>query len=387
MANLHQRFIQIIFLTFLIGNSVFTPNIHAESFVIESADHKNSLSFSFISQLRLIYEHLDRRVNIAADDKFKMESRRIRFIFGGTILDSELSYKLQLSIAPGSLELLDIYFNYKFKSGLQLRYGQFKTPFTSYRMNPFKLLHFSDWALVSKYFGAERQMGLAAHNGYNRDQNKNYIVGIFTGANARSSHGIGMAEIFDTEIANPSDLTDPGPSAEFHPEIFVYLSHAGSFSQGIRHGYKICFSAAWDFDPAQREDFGGRFAPEFYYYYKDISFFSAYYWGLAEIRADKSRPALSGYIVELAYRISAFTEISLRYAGVETDSEFRRRYEQYHLAEPPRLIYDRELTAGLNIDLLEKSLVWQNDFSWLKTTDEFETRDNYRVRSQLQLEF
>ena len=377
----------IFFMTIFLGNSLFSIPIKAESFTIESPDHKNSLSFSFISQLRLVYDHLDQTYDSPSDDKFKMEARRIRFLFSGTIVDSDLSYKLQLSTAPGSLEFLDLYFNYKFKSGMQLRYGQFKTPFTSYRMNSFKQLHFSDWAIVSKYFGAERQMGLAMHNGFNKAKQLNYIFGIFTGANARASHAIGVAEFFGTEIDNPSDLSDPGPSAEFHPEIFVYLSHSGELSVDYHHGYKICFSAAWDLDPSNREDFSSRFAPEIIYYYKNLTLMAVGYWGLAEVYPDVERHILSGLLLELACRVCKTGELSIRYADVQGDRDYIDDYQHYYLADAPIFDYDKELTLGLNVDLFEKTLVWQNDVSWLRKSDALDTRDNYRARSQLQLEF
>ena len=387
MKYILQKSILVFFLTICFLGSAFCINARAESFIVESSDHQNSLSFSFISQLRLVYDHLDKTLDKPSDDRLKMEVRRLRFIFSGTILDSDLSYKLQLSTAPGSLEFLDFYFNYKFKNGMQLRYGQFKTPFTSYRMNSFKQLHFSDWAIVSKYFGAERQMGLALHNGYNSSKKLNYIFGIFTGANARASHGIGVAEYFGTDLENPSDLSDPGPSAEFHPELFVHLSHSGKLSQDYPHGYKICFSAAWDLDPAEREDFSSRFAPEIIYYCKNLTIMAIGYWGLAEVYPDTYRHILSGFLGEIAYRVCTIGEVSIRYAEVRADQDYALDYQHYQILDGPVFDSDRELTVGFNIDLFDKTLVLQNDISWLRFEDARITRDNYRARSQFQLEF
>ena len=73
--------------------------------------------------------------------------------------------------------------------------------------------------MVTRYFGAERQIGLVMHNGYEKHGAFEYEVGVFTGVNARKSHATGLASIFGEELANPSDLYDPAAPADLHPEV------------------------------------------------------------------------------------------------------------------------------------------------------------------------
>lgn len=79
--------------------------------------------------------------------------------------------------------MLDFYFNYKLRGPHQARLGQVKVPFTRYRIQSFQQLTFVDWAIVSKAFGAERQMGFALHNGYEKPSRYGYVIGIFSGQN------------------------------------------------------------------------------------------------------------------------------------------------------------------------------------------------------------
>ena len=165
---------------------------------------------------------------------------------------------------------MDFYFNYQIGRHLQLRYGQYKVPFTHYRIRSFQRLTFVDWAITTRYFGAERQMGIALHNGYERPSECAYAFGIFTGVNARASHNTALARLYDQELPNRSDLSNPGPKAEFHPELFLHLSlnangiRVRSDTDKERCGprYSIGLSAAWDLDPVTGRDYVLRLAPE-----------------------------------------------------------------------------------------------------------------------------
>ena len=79
------------------------------------------------------------------------------FNFRRGFLKEALKFKLHLSTAPPSLELMDYYLNYRAKKEhLQFRFGQYKVPFTRYRIQSFQRLTFVDWSIVTRYFRAER---------------------------------------------------------------------------------------------------------------------------------------------------------------------------------------------------------------------------------------
>ena len=208
--------LSIIIIGFQTGRASVGP------FTLHSSDSSSYVRLQMVGQLRSELQIKEPALDNDREYEFYTKFRRIRLTASGSVLQPDFTFKLHLSTAPGSLELMDFYLNYRLEKNLQFRYGQFKIPFTRYRIQSFQRLTFADWAVVSKYFGAERQMGLALHNGFERPPRWAYVFGVFNGANARASHGIGIAEIYDEDTPNPSDLTDPAAVEKFHPEIVCH---------------------------------------------------------------------------------------------------------------------------------------------------------------------
>jgi hypothetical protein len=265
-----------------------------------------------------------------ASDDLRMRARRIRPIMGLNLPRKGLSFKLHLSAAPKSLELMDFYFEYRPVARLNLRVGQYKVPFTRYRIQSFRNLTFADWAIVTGAFGAERQMGIALHNGYEKPPKYGYAFGVFSGVNARASHAIMLPTIYEETITNPSDLAEPSAVPSFHPELFLHLSFNSENldvksdtdeSRGdFRYGAML--SAAWDLDPEKHRDFRVRLAPELLAKYHGLSFSTIGYAGFSEV-GDPSGTELSmvGGLVQTAYRIGDKYEISARYAILDFQDE------------------------------------------------------------------
>ncbi|MFZ5981396.1 MAG: porin [Candidatus Zixiibacteriota bacterium] len=370
---------------------------------IFNADSSSSLRFQFVGQLRTSLESKDSFPgNDRSYDVFT-EFRRIRLTFSGYLWKPELTYKLHLSTAPGSLELMDLYLNYKLRSELQIRYGQFKIPFTRYRIQSFQCLTFTDWAIVSKYFGAERQIGLAAHNGFEKPPRWGYTLGIFTGQNARASHGVGIAEVYDVDTPNPSDLTDPASTGKYHPEIagHVSLNSAGIDLQSDSDPekgplcYSIALSGIYDFDPDKHQDFALRAALETLIKYRGGSLTAVGYVGNTDLDDDsKKELAMTGGLIQTAYRLNRAWELSLRYALVDFKDVLLTSARNLIAAEagvtageiaiPNR---EEELTAGFNIYLDGHNLKIQNDFSWLRHVYNDDALVDFSLRSQVQLAF
>jgi len=148
-----------------------------------------------------------------------MRARRIRSTFTVSRPEYETVFRLHLSPAPGSFELMDMYFNAGLTSQLQLRVGQYKMPFTRYRIQSFQRLTFVDWAIVTRYFGAGRQIGFSLHNGYEGPPRFAYAIGIFSGVIARAAHATGFPLLFGEKLTNPSDLSGSALKSEFHPVL------------------------------------------------------------------------------------------------------------------------------------------------------------------------
>jgi hypothetical protein len=393
-----------------------TKTVSASSSIgpFELADKENNskIKFQFASQLWLYYESRDNGSGKDRTTGLYMKARRIRLTLQGDIIDPNLSFKLHLSTAPKSLELMDLYFNYKLDNRLQFRFGQYKVPFTRYRIQSFQRLVFIDWAITTQYFGAERQMGFAFHNGYEKPLAWGYEIGMFTGVNARASHAIGLPKVYAEEIVNPSDLVDSGPTAEFHPELFLHISRNANniqvqLSTDAERGdlrYSIGMSAAWDMDPTEFQDFRYRFAPEFLVKYQGVSLSGTGYAGYSDVNEpSQTELTMLGGLVQTSYRIDKSYEVCLRYAVVD----FRDVLTDYAKARAQQLIEDsgndpdvikqyqnagivnreEEITLGFNKYIIEHFLKWQIDFGRLKHLRDTETRNDYLIRSQFQLTF
>jgi len=391
--------------------TVFSPS-SIGPFELADSEGNSKIKFQFVGQLWLYYENRDNGSGNDRTSGLYMKARRIRLSLQGDIIDPNLSFKLHLSTAPKSLELMDLYLNYKIDTRLQFRFGQYKVPFTRYRIQSFQRLAFIDWAITTQYFGAERQMGFALHNGYEKPPAWGYAVGVFTGANARASHAVGLPKVYGEEIVNPSDLIDPGPTAEFHPELFLHISRNANNIQlqsstdakreGWRHSASL--SAAWDIDPTEFQDFRYRFAPEVLIKYQGFSLLGIGYAGFSDVNepSQTKLTMLSG-LVQTSYRLNKSYEVCLRYAIVD----FQDVLTDYAKSRSQQLIDDsdndpdvikqyqnagkvnreEEITLGFNKYIIEHFLKWQIDFGRLRHSRDTETRRDYLIRSQFQLTF
>jgi hypothetical protein len=381
--------------------------------VVESPDSTSSLRLQFAGQLRTQYESQDQGAGKARIDNVTMQARRIRTSAAVGLPRYGLSFKLQLSFAPDAAELMDAYFDYDVLCCASLRFGQFKVPFTRYRIQSFSRLTFADWAIVTKYFGAERQMGFAVHNGYEKPPVWGYAAGIFTGVNARASHGIGMDVLYGEIAPNPSLLVDPGPRGDFHPEIIVHGSYnpqnmsVASDSDEKDGGFRwfAAMSAAWDLDPTPYQDFTARLAPELLIKYRGMSFDAIGYVGWADFDGGCiTKKVMVGGLVQSSYRIDKRFEVAARYAIVDFDDSFvRSAYERAQdliaaAEENPseviaqyknagRVTREQEATAGINVYIDGHSLKWQNDAGWLIHSRVDGSRTDFVARSQFQLAF
>lgn len=383
---------------------------------LQSKDGNTRLTLGFAGQLRLSVKDKDTG-NGGRDSSVELVARRLRPSFKGTVLTPDLGYYFHLSTTPGSLEFMDLYLDYRLTDTFRFRAGQWKIPFTRYRIRSFKALTLADWAVVARYFGAERQLGLAMHNGYEKHGALEYEVGLFTGVNARASNATGLSSIFGEEAVNRSNLVDPAAPSGIHPEL---VAHVAYNARGIRTAsdtdwaggglrYSVGFSAAWDLGAEMTEDLTLRLAPEVLLKWRRLSAAAVFYMGFTRISSDSAlqqRLDLLGAVVQASYLLFTRLELSVRYAVVHTDdsllSTARARAQGIVAAETDatrhkalsaqykdagKLESQQDVTLGVNIYLRGNSLKWQNDatISMLKLVDGSRTHVTYR--SQLQLVF
>lgn len=306
---------------------------------------------------------------------------------------------------------MDFYFDTRPAGAVNLRIGQYKIPFTRYRIQSFQRLTLVDWSIVTRYFGAERQLGIAIHNGYEKAPAIGYVVGVFNGINARGAHATQLARVYGEAVVNRSDLSGTSPTAEFHPELvchFAFGSRNMSVSSDSDPGgrdlrYHIASSVAWDLDPDVYQDLALRLAQELLIKYQGASFMAVVYVGFTDIGSSlRTRKAFAGLLAQSSYRLSNHLELSTRYAHVDIDSHLADlAYDRAQSiiaagdesAVRPQyvnagmLLAEHEGTIGVNIYLYGHNLKVQNDIGFIWHERRGEDLTDFVIRSQLQLAF
>lgn len=386
-------------------------------FSIQSEDGRYRLKVGLIAQLQMRADSRELGPAKGHETTVQYLARRIRPSLRGNALSKDLGFYLHLSTAPGSLEFMDWYLDFRFHPDFRLRGGQFKIPFTRYRIQSFKNLTLVDWSMMSKYFGAERQMGVALHNGYEKPPAWAYELGLFTGTNARAANANGLAKVYGEPMGNPSDLVDPAPIPGIHPELVAHLAynHGGidvstdtDFAGG---GFRFSggLSATWDLKPDVVQDFTARLAAEVLLKFRGASLAAMAYLGWTpHIVPGDAGPHLGvvGAQAQVSYQLFRVVEFSARYAFITLSDGLRHgaliRSQALIAAAPDDetrqaltkqyqgvgdLRQDHEIAAGINLYLIGRSLKWQNDVTWRVRTLEMESRVDITFRTQMQLAF
>ena len=154
------------------------------------------------------------------------------------------SYALQLNSSPDKLEWVDVYVDVDVGESGSLRLGQHKIALSAYRQQSNFDLTLTDWSPVTRFFGAERQIGATFQERYGPWR---AALGLYSGENARASHGVGAAELAGTELENRSAFLDRGTYGTLHPELAGRVEYAGD-------SVRVSASSAWDSAPTP-EDF------------------------------------------------------------------------------------------------------------------------------------
>jgi hypothetical protein len=388
------------------------------SFTVTSDDGDWQLRLGLATQLqyRLDATDVDLSEDRATEDR--VIARRVRPTLRGHLVTRDLGYYLHLSAAPGGVELMDLYVDYAVRPSLRARIGQWKIPFTRFRIASFKDLTLVDWPIATAYFGAERQMGVALHNGYERTpRGLEYEAGVFSGVNARAAHAVGLSRLHGEAVESPSDLADPAPPASIHPELVAHAAYnlggidASSDTDWTGGPLRLSagLSAAWDLDPDPAADLSLRLAPEVLAKLRQLSLGLVLYLGFARRGGSvtEQRLAMMGALAQLSYLFAQRLELAARYSVIqidarvadsareradgliyaETDIERREALmAQYRDAGKARR--EHEATLGVNLYLIGRSLKLQTDFSWLAHDEAGGgRRHDLRFRSQLQLAF
>lgn len=397
------------------------PAVAAESdpalgpFELRSAGGQHALQVGLAAQLRLTYSDTQTAATAARREDLALEVRRLRLMLRGHFLSGRAELFLHLSTTPGAIELLDLFSQFNLHPQVSLRIGQFKLPYTRYRLQNFTHLQFTDWSLLSRYLGAERQLGVAIHNGYERGAGFEYALGVFSGQNARRAHGVGLGLVYGERLPNPSDLTAPALPTTVHPELALRLGYS---QPGLRPEtpsdpasgparFGVSLSATYDLRPARYLDQALRLAPEAQLKLRGLSLHAVSYVSFfqGDGGASDLRPAFLGVLAHAGYRPTRMWELALRYGLLLTSEALRddaaaRATILITAADPTEvtavreqyrgagtLEQDQELLLAATYYLVGNSLKFQAEAGWLRQVISATPLDGGRLRVQAQVAF
>lgn len=343
---------------------------------LASPDGAFQMRLSLTAQMWLLVDD----AGIAGGDRERSavaELRRVRPVISGNAFSKRFKYMIHLSVLTGNFELMDMVGEYAFTPRFRLRFGQFKIPYSRYRIRSYKHRQLVDWAVVSKYFGAERQVGILFHNGFlERTPPKlEWAVGVFDGINARTAHAQGPARLFA-----PEEEVEAGSS--IHPEIVARLAynHGGidTTGEGDLEGGPLRFSVSlngtWDLRPEMGQDWAMRGAVDALVKVRGVSLAGTFYAATVQDGpsvSDQSAGALGAWAAT-GVVIHKRVEIAGEYALV------------YPLICAPAI---HEARGGVNVFILGRRVQWRTDAGAVFTMDDEANRTtDIQVRSIIQME-
>ncbi|MCB9682668.1 MAG: hypothetical protein H6733_14480 [Alphaproteobacteria bacterium] len=319
----------------------------------------------------------------------KAALRRVRVDLRASLQDGLAGFRLQLNLLPGAFELLDAVLTSEPHPRARVAFGFQKVPFTRYRQVSFTALPLVDWALTTRMFGAERQLGLVVQDAW--QQGATYGVGVFAGTNSRASHAVGLAETYGVDLANPSDLRGPGYDLSVHPEVVARLGYASADVDarapvdriGGAPRWAVLVSGAVDARPTPQVDLAGRIAPELVLKVEHVSVSAVWYGGWFVDVDGAWRFGVHGALGEVTWRAHRFVEITARYAGVYRLSSLARDVADRG-GSASEVGSDHEAGIGWSVPTLGDHFDWTTDVMWVGQRGAVPT-DAVRVRSLIQV--
>lgn len=307
-----------------------------------------------------------------------LEMRRIRPGLRVNAMQGRLTGTLALNTSPAALELIDLWVEYQARRHVRVRVGQSKQPFTAYRIGSFTELHFVDWALVTRTFGGERQLGAEVHN---RGEGGpwEYSLGVWNGVTLRSAHGRGVADAYGVELPNPSDLRAFILPSALHPEFTA----RGAWHHRGRFSLDLGLSALVDLAPVAQRDFLAAFSPEASLVVGALRVDVTGYLGLSELTRSAGLGATWGALAELGVTVARRVTLGARYATVIRDGALMD--DAAAAVARPGAREEHELGAAVDLRFPGLPVSANADLSWLHTVRGAAQTDGLRLRVQLQL--
>jgi hypothetical protein len=281
------------------------------------------IGIGFAAQMEFKYDQQLAGAGVERDSTETLEFRRIRTTLSSSFIDGRIRTRFQINLTPSAFELIDMWFSFTRFKFATFRVGQLKIPYDRYRAQSFAALSLVDWAPTTRMFGSERQIGaeILASGGF---LGLEYAFGIFSGVNARASHGVAINEVYGNTPNNPSNFGSGEVVTSFHPELVGRVAkNFGQIntdtnsdvtgSEKLRHS--VGTGIAWDARPVATQDLGLRLSTEWlgkisHLHINVISYLAWY----KPWQGGKMLFGPMGFMAETGYRFSLMWELALRYS-------------------------------------------------------------------------
>jgi hypothetical protein len=370
------------------------------------------IGIGFAAQMEFEYDQQFAGGGAQKSSQETLEFRRIRTTLSSSFIDGRIRSRFQINLTPSAFELIDMWFAFTRFKFATFRVGQFKIPYDRYRAQSFAALSFIDWSPTTRMFGSERQVG-AEMLGIGGFLKAEYAIGVFSGTNARASHGVGITEVYGEVPQNASDFGFGEVISEFHPELVARgAKNFGKIntdtnsdvtgSKELRHS--VGAGIAWDARPKAVQDLGLRLSAEWLgkirHVHMNVVSYLAWYepW-----QGGKILFGPIGFMAETGYRFSLMWELALRYSVTYLTPWLRsdaRSYGEFQIAnatDPAAAIEqygengqqttDNELALAGTSHIIGNSLKVVAEAAWVAQRWEAGRRNGFRLNLQLQFLF
>jgi len=370
------------------------------------------IGIGFAAQMEFEYDQQFAGAGVQKDSNQTLEFRRIRTTLSSSFIDGRIQSRFQINMTPSAFELIDMWFSFTRFKFATFRVGQFKIPYDRYRAQSFAALSLVDWAPTTRMFGSERQVGaeMLAGGGF---LGLEYALGIFSGVNARASHGVAISEVYGNVPNNPSSFGSGEVVSSFHPELVARVAkNFGQIntdtnsdvmgSKKLRHS--VGTGIAWDARPLATQDLALRLSAEWLakISHLHMNFISYLAW-YKPWQGGKILFGPIGFMAETGYRFSLTWELAIRYSMTYLTPWLRsdsRRYGAFQIAnatDPASAIQQygdngeqttsNQLAIAGTSHIIGNSLKVVAEAAWVAQRWEAGRRNGFAIGLQLQFLF
>ncbi len=305
----------------------------------------------------------------------------------GSVYDPALTFRVQVGVDPG-FALEDLYVNYAFAEGFQLRVGKDKRPFSRQFLTRRNHLQFSDLSPVERYFAIDRDVGVLVHNDYLNTTGFEYALGVYQGKHTVTYDTFSRRddEPFVVRVREDDTADDIEPTVVFRVGVNNGpLSYRESALGSRKYQYGVGLSGLMDLNTNRSGAARGEVELDAIFKVGGFSISSMIAMKLQQTgdeffkNRDQGGAATSmqtGYVfaerVEPVIRLSAALVGEIDYDAIST--------------------VETESAVGLNVYFFGQDLRWTNEFSLTRWSESYGQPEDMVVRrtffrSQLQFGF